>query len=280
MTNRKLAYIVKDQKPLVLAESETAGRACALMCEHGAGSVLVVGKEHHLTGIFTGRDAVRLIAKGRAPGEVKLAKAMTEGPVSVRPDCTAIEALKAMAAGGFRHVPVTDDHEIVGVVSKGDFKGMEFEAFLWRELGGGLGNSADRRVGDIIEGKTPLIAKSDETVKHVCQTMLKESRGFALVTDACGHLKGIFTGRDAVKAIRSGIAPEATAVSKAMTGKPVTIASDARAIEALRAMCDGGFRHLPVVAEGKVLGVVTRADFTGYEIDQLDEQEHLRECIW
>ena len=58
MTNRKLAYIVKDQKPLVLGLNETVQHACRLMWERRAGSVLIVDTEKRLRGIFTGRDAV------------------------------------------------------------------------------------------------------------------------------------------------------------------------------------------------------------------------------
>ena len=59
MTNRPLAYIVRDQKPIILAADETVGGACRLMRERGAGSVLVVDKMKRLSGIFTDRDAMR-----------------------------------------------------------------------------------------------------------------------------------------------------------------------------------------------------------------------------
>ena len=42
------------------------------------------------------------------------------------------------------------------------------------------------------------------------------------------------------------------------------------AIEALRAMHDGGFRHIPIVADGKIHGIVSRGDFRGLEHDRLD----------
>ena len=45
-------------------------------------------------------------------------------------------------------------------------------------------------------------------------------------------------------------------------------------------MCDGGFRHLPVVDEGKILGVISRNDFKGMEVDQIEQCEHLAECMW
>jgi CBS-domain-containing membrane protein len=52
------------------------------------------------------------------------------------------------------------------------------------------------------------------------------------------------------------------------------------AIEALRLMWDGGFRHIPVVDCGRLVGVVSRGDFKGTERDRLDEErdlwEHMR----
>jgi CBS domain-containing protein len=47
------------------------------------------------------------------------------------------------------------------------------------------------------------------------------------------------------------------------------------AIEALRLMSDGGFRHVPIVAGGKVVGVVSHGDFRGLERARLDEETGL-----
>ena len=94
------------------------------------------------------------------------------------------------------------------------------------------------------------------------------------------RISGIFTGRDAVRLLATAEDPAATPVADAMTRAPRTITPESSAIDALRAMDDGGFRHLPVVDSGKILGVVSRADFTGVEIDRLDEEEHLKEVIW
>ena len=127
MTDRKLAEIVKDQKPLVLADHETVRQACCRMWEHRTGSVLVVDDQQRLTGIFTGRDAVRTLAEGKNPGITTLAQAMTSNPITITPDCHAIDALRKMSDLGFRHLPVLEDEKILGVVSRGDFKGMEID---------------------------------------------------------------------------------------------------------------------------------------------------------
>jgi CBS domain-containing protein len=65
-------------------------------------------------------------------------------------------------------------------------------------------------------------------------------------------------------------------VTEAMTRAPVIMTANGSAIEALRAMNDGGFRHLPVIEGGSIVGVVSRTDFTGVEIDRLEEEE----VIW
>ena len=127
MTNRKLAYIIKDQKPLVLAAHETVQQACRCMRQHRAGSVLVIDERHRLSGIFTGRDAVRTLAEGKDAAVTTLSQVMTQNPVTVTPESRAIDALRTMSNGGFRHLPVVEKERIWGIVSRGDFKGMELD---------------------------------------------------------------------------------------------------------------------------------------------------------
>ena len=136
MTNRPLAYIVKDQKPLVLAAHETVQQACRCMRKRRAGSVLVVDNQQQLCGIFTGRDAVHALAEGRDAAVTALAQAMTPNSITIALENRAIDALRAMSDGGFRHLPVVENGRIWGVVSRGDFKGMEIdrldeETHLW-----------------------------------------------------------------------------------------------------------------------------------------------------
>jgi CBS domain-containing protein len=109
--------------------------------------------------------------------------------------------------------------------------------------------------------------------------MRERRAGSVLVIDDQQRLSGIFTGRDAVRTLAEGNDAAVTTLAKAMTPGPVTITPESRAIDALRAMSDGGFRHLPVVEKGRIWGIVSRGDFKGMEIDQLDEEDHLWECI-
>lgn len=127
MINRRMAYIVRDQNPLLMQASTTVHSACKAMRERHVGSVLVVDEHEHLQGIFTGRDAIKLLAKGGSLAKATLADAMTPYPVTITSEAKAIDALRAMSDGGFRHIPVVDHGRIWGVVSRADFKGVEID---------------------------------------------------------------------------------------------------------------------------------------------------------
>lgn len=139
MTNRKVALIVKEQNPLVMDAGENVREACRRMCKRNLGSVLVVDGDKRLAGIFTGRDAVRMLMSTKPIDTTTLREAMTRNPVTITPDARAVDALRAMNEGGFRHLPVVEDGRIWGVVSRSDFKGMELdrldqEVYLWESI--------------------------------------------------------------------------------------------------------------------------------------------------
>jgi CBS domain-containing protein len=125
MPNRQMAEIVRNQVPLTLSPETSVQAACTRMHERRVGAVLVTDAKGRLLGIFTGRDAVRFLTRGKSPSEVPLKEVMTRDPETMPPGCTAIEALRLMRDGGFRHVPVIEGEIVVGVVSRGDFRGLE-----------------------------------------------------------------------------------------------------------------------------------------------------------
>ena len=135
MTMRHLSDMVRDQDPLVLRQQSSVASACRHMRDRRVGAVLVTDAAGRLLGIFTGRDAVaRVLAEGRSPSDTRLAEVMTRDPATIPPHCSAIEALRTMQDGGFRHLPVVDGHRVVGIVSRGDFRGLE-QARLDEETG-------------------------------------------------------------------------------------------------------------------------------------------------
>jgi CBS domain-containing protein len=110
------------------------------MREYRVGAVLVTDSDHRVLGIFTARDAVhRVLAEGKSGARTKLAEVMTRDPVTMPPGDTAIEALRLMEDGRYRHVPIVDDGKVVGIVSRFDFNGIELdrldeETGLWERI--------------------------------------------------------------------------------------------------------------------------------------------------
>jgi CBS domain-containing protein len=137
---RKLSDVIFQQHPLVLNETTSVMAACEEMRDTQVGSVLVTGDTGRLVGVFTGRDAVcRVLAEGRDAATTRLGQVMTRSPITLSPDQTAIDALRLMWDGGFRHVPLVKGGKILGMVSRGDFKGLEFsrhedERDLWEHM--------------------------------------------------------------------------------------------------------------------------------------------------
>lgn len=137
---RRLQDIAWDQQPLTLPPKTTVMEACRAMRDRRVGSVVVATADGRLAGIFTGRDAVcRVLAAGRDPATTLLVDVMTPDPATMTPDQSAIDALRLMWAGGFRHLPLVKAGKLVGVVSRGDFKGYEHhqhdeERDLWEHI--------------------------------------------------------------------------------------------------------------------------------------------------
>lgn len=127
MSNRQMSEILHNQKPLTLPPTATVQEACKAMHKRRVGATLVTDSKGRLVGIFTGRDAVRLHARGKDSATTQLRSVMTRRPQTMPPGRSAIEALRLMRDGGFRHVPVVDGELLMGVVSHGDFRGLEHD---------------------------------------------------------------------------------------------------------------------------------------------------------
>lgn len=138
-----------------------------------------------------------------------------------------------------------------------------------------------RKLSDMVFHQRPVTMRPSETVQSACERMRDARVGSILITDEHGVLVGIFTGRDAVcRVLAAGRAPESTRLAEVMTPKPTTLTPNKNALDALRTMWDGGFRHIPVVEHGRLLGVISRGDFRADESTRLEDErdfwEHMR----
>ena len=137
-----------------------------------------------------------------------------------------------------------------------------------------------RKMSDIVKNQVPVTLPPDATVRDACQRMRDRRVGAVLVTEADQRLLGIFTGRDAVhRVLAEGMSAARTKLAAVMTRDPDTMPPGKSAIEALRLMEYRRYRHVPIVNDGKVVGIVSRFDFSGIELDRLDEETGLWERI-
>ncbi len=141
----------------------------------------------------------------------------------------------------------------------------------------------ERSVREIIAQRTLVTATEKTTVAAAARLMKKHHVGAVMVVDGT-QLVGIFTERDAVfRVLAEGRNPTTTQLSAVMTAKPRTVDADKAVGHALMMMYDGGFRHVPVVADGKPLGMISARDALGPELrrfeSDLEQREHIGEVL-
>jgi len=119
MQRKIIPGVIDGQQALCcLGPEATAREAAEVMRERRVGAIMVVEHGGVLKGIVTERDLVgRLLAEGRDPAATRLDDIMTANPETLRPDESALDALRKMQAGRYRHLPVLDGNDIVAMVS-------------------------------------------------------------------------------------------------------------------------------------------------------------------
>ncbi len=117
-----------------------------------------------------------------------------------------------------------------------------------------------KTVGDLMS-ETILSVAPSATVAETATMMGERHVGSALVMEE-DRLLGIFTERDIVRALGQDFGAAERPVTEWMTPDPVTVDRGTAANDALKTMLDGGFRHLPVVEEGTVVGIVSMRDLS------------------
>ena len=117
MERRIVPDLVRDQTVASLPPSATVQDAAQIMAERHIGAILVA-VDGRLQGIFTERDVLaRVVAVGLDPRDTILGGVMTPNPDTVAPSNTALEALRQMSERGYRHLPVVEGAQLVGIVS-------------------------------------------------------------------------------------------------------------------------------------------------------------------
>lgn len=99
------------------------------------------------------------------------------------------------------------------------------------------------------------------TVHNAACVMTQAGCGSILIIDSGGALLGILTERDLMtRVLAKALDPATTTVTKVMTPRPQCVGPEMKVADAVLIMIERGFRHLPVVSDGKILGVFSARD--------------------
>jgi CBS domain-containing protein len=128
-------------------------------------------------------------------------------------------------------------------------------------------------VPDVISGaQNVATADSAMSVREAAVTMAKRRIGAVVVLDATDRMAGIFTERDVMtKVVAAHRDPDTTTLAEVMTPDPDTIGPDDTAAEALDMMRKRGYRHLPVVEGGRLIGMVSVRDLYATALVELEQ---------
>lgn len=112
----------------------------------------------------------------------------------------------------------------------------------------------------------PWHVEPNQTIADAVALMRDKSVGCVLVCRD-GKLVGIFTERDLLRRVMAERKPLSTPVAECMTANPVTVDPKDPIGAAIRRMEEGGYRHLPVVHEGKPVGILSVKRIVHYLVE-------------
>jgi CBS domain-containing protein len=128
-------------------------------------------------------------------------------------------------------------------------------------------------VGSIISGRKPVVRVSGESKIRAIVALLYEHRiGAVLVMDGAA-IRGIVSERDITAGLHThGAAILDTAAAEVMTSPVVTLPPQASIAEAMAVMTNRRIRHLPVVENGALIGLVSIGDLVKRRIEDAEQE--------
>ena len=264
----------------VVPPETTIVEAAARMREKSLGSLLVVpadaeGRVPNRSGIVTETDLIRkVLAKGLDPLLTRVDQIMTSPLLTIAPDRPMLDASHLMETNHVRHLCVSNEEEVVGVISVRDLVRcfIDSEGGPIRDLDNVFRPLSVLRV--LMQTTMETIA-SERTVLEAVQTMAEKRIGSLLVLEA-GDMIGLVTETDVVrKVIAAGLPVRSTSVGAVMNVPLIQIDIDDSARDASRLMAEKRIRHLAVTEDNKVVGLLSVRDLVKV-VSIRDESRFLR----
>ncbi|RLN95125.1 hypothetical protein BBJ28_00000109 [Nothophytophthora sp. Chile5] len=234
---------MRPSRALLQDDHLTVTQCVKAMVAKKTDATLLVDKNGLLTGILTDRDiAFKVVAVGKDPSSTRVHEVMTPNPSCVSANASAIDALKQMISGQFRHLPVADNDKVVGIL---DIAKCLYDAISKLE-----------HAYQVSSGRL------EETVNKTSAVM---------VCNEAAKMVGIFTSKDLLRrVVAMALEPSECLLSDVMTANPHSATLGTTILETLHSMHNGQFLHVPVFDEGgKLVGLVDVLQVTCGVVQQM-----------
>lgn len=131
------------------------------------------------------------------------------------------------------------------------------------------------------KGRDVATTPPHRTMKEAADLLASRNIGAVVIADVQGSVLGILSERDIVRAVaQRGAAALDDAVSMHMTTRVATAVEEDTVLATVERMTEGRFRHVPVVKNGKLAGIISIGDVVKFRLEQMEhEQSALREYI-
>jgi CBS domain-containing protein len=134
-------------------------------------------------------------------------------------------------------------------------------------------------IPDVVKEQELTLLSERTTVREAVEVMAQRHIGAVMIANN-DRLIGIFTERDLLKrVVARGLDPARVVLGEVMTRSPDTLAPDDEVHNALDLMSRRGYRHLPVVDEGRVVGMVSVRDLYAAVLHEMEDEIHDRDAF-
>ena len=187
--------------------------------------------------------------------------------VTIAPTTPIYDAIQIMAREGFRRIPIANPgtKALVGIVTATDIidylgGGKKFE-IVQRKFDGNIFRAINEPIKLIMTQKV-FSVKTSAKISEAIGLMTEKNLGGMPVVDESNSVKAIITERDIANLFADRLS--GVTVAQLMSEEVVTALSKTTIFEAERSMATQGFRRLPIVSEGKVVGIITTMDIVRF----------------
>lgn len=268
---------VMNEEVILVEENEQVSHARNLMLKHGYSRILVVDQEGKPVGILTEKDLIRKMRangpqwKRRTIDKISIRRVMTSHPVTITPFRELREAVELMIKNNISSLPVADDDEVVGIITKTDLMDFYSQKFAnkWKvsqlmtsevvtvnenhSIGHVISRMEDQKIGKLV------VMRDNEPVGIITSGNIS----FANVEDpetGVSIEKIAFLRKVEGQEKRNVREVSMVTAGDIMTNDLIKIGPEEDAANAANIMIKNDVSGIPVVSDDELVGIITKTD--------------------